>query len=84
MYDYFNFEFKVDNKLVVGNNINILNLQGHLKKELNNFKINLVPVLAQKEDNKAAYTDSEKFEKMAKKNPELKNLKDQLDLEIKF
>ena len=82
--DDFNIEFKVDNKLVVGNNINILNLQGYLKKELNNFKINLVPVLAQKEDNKAAYTDSEKFEKMAKKNPELKNLKDQLDLEIEF
>ncbi|MCD4773845.1 MAG: DNA polymerase III subunit gamma/tau [Bacteroidales bacterium] len=82
--DDFIIEFKVDNKLVVGNNINILNLQGYLKKELNNFKINLAPVLAQKEDNKAAYTDAEKFNKMAKKNPELKNLKDQLDLEIEF
>ena len=80
----FNIEFKVDNKLIISNSLNITNLQGFLKKELNNYSINLSHILVQKEDDNSAYTDSEKFKKMAKKNPELQNLKDQLDLEIEF
>ena len=57
---------------------------GFLKKELNNYHIRLEHILVQKSEDKAAYTDAEKFKKMAKKNPELTNFKSQLNLEIDF
>jgi DNA polymerase-3 subunit gamma/tau len=57
-------------------------LQERLRKELNNFKIQITTEINKDEAKKKAYTASEKFKKMADKNPHLNTLKDQLGLEI--
>jgi DNA polymerase-3 subunit gamma/tau len=57
-------------------------LQEHLRKSLNNYKIAIQTVVNKEEAKKKAYTASEKFKKMADKNPHLNTLKDQLGLEI--
>lgn len=82
--DDFLVEFKIDNKIIANDHINIADLQGHLKNELNNHSIVLKPILTEKQEQKTAYTDKEKFEKMVEKNPEILNLKKKLDLEIDF
>ena len=80
----FVIEFKTDNKLIANDKLNISDLSGYLKKELNNYQICLVPIVATKEENNIAYTDQEKFEKMAEKNPAVRKMKEQLNLEIEF
>ena len=80
----FVIEFKTDNKLIANDKLNISDLLGYLKKEFNNYQIRLVPIVATKEENNIAYTDQEKFEKMAEKNPAVKKMKEQLNLEIEF
>ncbi len=82
--DDFLVEFNIDNKIIASDHINIADLQGHLKEELNNYKIVLKPVVVKKQEQQTAYTDKEKFEKMAEKNPDILNLKNKLDLEIDF
>jgi len=77
-------EYKVDNILIAKDVLNITALLGFLKTELNNNQIKLKPVLPNKSEKKMAYTDREKFEEMAKKYPELINLRDQLNLELEF
>ena len=60
-------------------------LLGYLKTQLENDSISLtVDVTPLKEEEMKAYTAEDKFKKMAKKNPELLNLKDKFDLEIDF
>ena len=80
----FVIEFKTDNKLIANDKLNISDLLRYLKQELNNCQIRLKPVVATKEENNIAYTDQEKFEKMAEKNPAVKKMKEQLNLEIEF
>jgi len=80
----FVIEFNIDNKIIANDHINIADMQGHLKEQLNNFKISLKPVVVDKKEQQTAYTDKEKFEQMAEKNPEILNLKNKLDLEIDF
>ena len=77
-------EFKIDNKIIANDHINIADLQGHLKQELNNYTISLKPLVVENQEQKTAYTDKERFEKMAEKNPDILNLKNKLDLEIDF
>ncbi|MCK4568796.1 MAG: DNA polymerase III subunit gamma/tau [Bacteroidales bacterium] len=56
-----------------------------LKKELNNDFITINIALADiKDQQDKAYFPDEIFKKMTEKNPEIKNLRDQLDLEIDF
>lgn len=58
---------------------------GFLREKLNNDFISLNIVLADiKEQQDKAYFPDEIYKKMTKKNPEIKNLRDQLDLEIDF
>ncbi len=58
---------------------------GFLRKKLNNDFITLNIVLADiKEQQDKAYFPDEIYKKMTEKNPEIKNLRDQLDLEIDF
>ena len=59
-------------------------MQAYLKEHLQNQKLSLRAVITEKEENKTAYTDEEKFDEMKKANPDLQDLKDQLDLEIEF
>ncbi len=60
-------------------------ITGFLREKLNNDFISLNIVLADiKEQQDKAYFPDEIYKKMTEKNPEIKNLRDQLDLEIDF
>ncbi len=55
-----------------------------LREKLNNYSIQLEVIVTEQIKNIKAYTPQEKFNKMAEKNPALKVMKDQLNLEIDF
>ncbi len=82
--DDYKILFKTDNKIFATDQVLLGELLGFLKKELKNYKIEIIPEISTKEENQRAYTDREKFEKMAQKNPNLLKLKKDLDLEIDF
>lgn len=73
---------ELENKVLEAEfNRNKTELLGHLKNTLNNDFITIeVTVSEQVIEAKKPYTDKEKFDQMAEKNPLLKSLKDQLDL----
>ncbi len=77
-------QFLVDNKvqidIITENKMEFLQF---LKKRLRNADIQLELVVTEVEE-KTYVTPEEKFNKMAEKNPELINLKKNLDLEIDF
>lgn len=56
----------------------------YLRTKLNNNSIQLNTVIEKIEDKKLIYTNSEKFEYLAKKYPKLKDLKAHLDLDTDF
>ncbi len=58
------------------------NLLSHLRKELRNAKITVQTSLVEEEESSQPYTPEEKFEHMAKKNPALKDLKQQFNLDF--
>ena len=76
--------FQVDNHLVVADKRNLNHLLDHLKNELNNNQITLEPVVVESVKEKTAYTDKEKFEKMAESRPALRLFKDELGLEAEI
>lgn len=82
--DGFTIEFKTDNKIISNDLQKISELLGFLKRKLNNYHIKVNTQLTKKEENHRAYTDQEKFEQMAKKNPSVQKLKNELGLEIDF
>ena len=55
-----------------------------LRTHLNNFRIQLQTSVAETQKNLKPYTDKEKFELMADKNPALRTLREELDLEIEY
>jgi DNA polymerase-3 subunit gamma/tau len=55
-----------------------------LRQELRNQKILFAPNLQDTEDNARPYTSEEKYKAMVEKNPRLKELKDELDLELEL
>ena len=55
-----------------------------LRNRLENGKLNLLTKVEEKVRESKPYTDKEKFEKMASKNPSLLKLKEGLDLEIEY
>ncbi|MBC8486917.1 MAG: DNA polymerase III subunit gamma/tau [Bacteroidetes bacterium] len=57
---------------------------GFLRKELNNYQVQLNVKVVEHAPNDKPYTPQEKFNRMAEKNPALKKLKEQLNLEIDF
>jgi hypothetical protein len=59
-----------------------IELLGFLKKELKNDFIEIKIELTKKETKELLYTDQEKLNYMVKKNPELKNMVESLDLEF--
>ena len=78
--------FQVDNTAIekdfIEQKINIL---GYLRRELNNFKINLeLKVSTEAHVNDIPYTPSEKFKKLAEQNPAMMELKKKFDLEIEY
>ncbi len=57
-------------------------LVSFLRRELKNSKIELVTKVTEKVKNKIIYTDTDKFEAMAKKNPNLIKLKQKFNLDF--
>jgi len=55
-----------------------------LKQKLDNYQITLETRIQENQKELKPYTDKEKFEKMAEKNPALNKLKEQLDLDIEY
>ncbi|MBC8319336.1 MAG: DNA polymerase III subunit gamma/tau [Bacteroidetes bacterium] len=82
--DGFEIEYKVDSMIIAKDTLSVTSLLEFLKKELNNNLITLKPITPEKNEQKVAYTDSEKFAEMTKKYPEILKLKDKLNLEIEF
>lgn len=80
----FVIEYEVDNNLIAKDILNVTSLLEYLKSELNNNQITLKAVVPDNKKEKIAYTDREKFEKMAKKYPGIVGLKDSLNLELEF
>lgn len=82
--DDYLIEFKADNKVIASDTHNITDLQAFLKKTLNNSRLSLKPLVVEKVESKIAYTDHDKYRNMAERNPNVKTLKEKLDLEIDF
>jgi DNA polymerase-3 subunit gamma/tau len=59
-------------------------LAGFLRSGLNNNRIDIQARVVENHTELKPYTDKEKFEKMAAKNPELNSLREQLDLDIEY
>ena len=80
--EQFKIKMKVDNMIIAKDVLNMAALLEFLKRELNNNQITIEPVLPGKKERKVVLTDREKFEAMAKKYPGIKQLKEQLNLEL--
>ncbi|MBW7847693.1 MAG: DNA polymerase III subunit gamma/tau [Bacteroidales bacterium] len=76
--------FKAESSLIASDKENQAQLLGFLKKELDNNQISIEIQIVDAPVEKIAYTDSEKFEKMAELRPELRLLRDQLELETEL
>jgi DNA polymerase-3 subunit gamma/tau len=72
---------KVQDKEIGDRKLDILSF---LRKELNNYSIQLQTVINKNPDAAKPFTPQEKFKKMAEKNPAIKKLKNEFDLEIDF
>lgn len=78
-------EFTLDNKILEDElNLKKGELMDFLCARLNNYKIQLFIKIAENQKEIRPYTDKEKFDKMAEKNPALRTLRDELDLEIEY
>ena len=73
---------KVDNMIIAKDVLNMAALLEYLKQELHNNQITIEPVLPGKKEKIVVLTDREKFEAMAQRYHGLKQLKDQLNLEL--
>lgn len=82
--DNFIIEYTVPNIIIAKDSLNVATLLSFLKDELNNNQIELHPLVDQVKSETEAYTDSERFESLAKKFPQMNKLKNSLDLEIEF
>lgn len=61
-----------------------LQLNAYLRDKLNNHLISVVGVLMEPGTKKVVYTNKEKFDHLAEKNPALKELKERLGLDTDF
>lgn len=79
----FNLELEIENT-VQEDLVNSIKpeLVSWLRKKLKNSKIQLVTKIAKTTKRRVIYTDSEKFEEMAKKNPKLNLLKEKFNLDF--
>jgi len=57
-------------------------LVSYLRKELQNSNIELIIKVSEEIKNRIIYTDNDKFDEMAKKNPSLKKLKQKFNLDF--
>ena len=73
--------FHVDNKLFENDVDGMSALRNHLKNTLHNNQYELIPEVMDRPSEIEAYTDKEKFEKLAEAHPELRKLQAELRLE---
>jgi len=73
--------FSVDNMLFERDTEGMSALRNHLKNSLHNNQYKLVPELMERPAEIEAYTDKDKFEKMAEERPFLRTLQTELKLE---
>jgi DNA polymerase-3 subunit gamma/tau len=80
-----NIGFSLDNKVLDDElTLRKTEMMEFLRERLNNYKIQLKTSIAETQRNLKPYTDKEKFELMAGKNPALRTLREELDLEIEY
>ncbi|MCX6266165.1 MAG: DNA polymerase III subunit gamma/tau [Bacteroidetes bacterium] len=80
-----NIAFSLENKVLEDElTVRKTEMMEFLRVHLNNYKIQLHTSIAETPKNVKPYTDKEKFELMAGKNPALRTLKEELDLEIEY
>ena len=83
--DIWDIGFTLDNKVQEDDlTLRKTELMEFLRVRLNNFKIQLKTTISETQKSLKPYTDKEKFEMMAGKNPALRNLREELDLEIEY
>ena len=73
--------FSVDNMLFEHNTEGISALKHHLKNTLHNNQFQLKPEMMERPAEIEAYTDKDKFDKMAEERPYLRTLQAELKLE---
>lgn len=85
------FDENLSIKLTLPNSFQSLTIEGlqqelltYLRTKLNNSNIQLITEIEKVENKKLIYTNSEKFEYLAEKYPNLKDLKSRLDLDTDF
>jgi DNA polymerase III subunit gamma/tau len=78
-------EFSINNKaLEEAINEDKMNFLGYLRKELNNYSIQLELVMVQAEDKTNLYTATDKYKRLAEKNPNINKFRQAFDLDIEF
>ncbi len=82
--EHFTVEYQVPNLIVKEDKLNVSVLLNFLKRELNNNQITLNPKVLASGAKQEAYTDRERFEKLSEEFPNIKKLKDKLNLELDF
>jgi len=78
-------EFTMENKVLEDELfLKKTELMDFLRTKLRNHRLHLKTLIAEIQRDLKPYTDKEKFDKMAEKNPALHNLREELDLEIEY
>lgn len=79
----YTLELPIDNRIQDELLVNIKpELVSYLRKELRNSKINLITKVAEIKRDKVIYSDIEKYQEMARRNPALALLKKELSLDF--
>jgi len=83
--DQFKVEFSINNKaLEEAINEDKMNFLGFLRNELNNFSIQLELTMVQTEDKANLYTATDRYKRLAEKNPAINKFRQAFDLDIEF
>jgi DNA polymerase III subunit gamma/tau len=78
-------EFTINNKaLEEAINEDKMNFLGFLRKELNNFSIKLELIMVQGEEKANLYTATDRYKRLAEKNPDINKFRQAFDLDIEF
>lgn len=78
-------EFTISNKATEETiNEDKMNFLGFLRKELNNYSIQLNLLMVEQEDKANLYTATDRYKRMAEKNPEINKFRQAFDLDIEF
>jgi DNA polymerase-3 subunit gamma/tau len=78
-------EFTINNKsLEESINEDKMNFLGFLRKELNNYDIQLTLLVSAAEEKANLYTATDRYKRLMEKNPFLQKFKQQFDLDVEF